>query len=51
MNKLLERLRELATGSRHQNAATREIASLIERYQQDPDLIENELNGLLINIR
>jgi len=51
MNTLLNRLKTLAQKSRHQNAATREIASLIERYQQDPDLIENELNGLLINIK
>jgi hypothetical protein len=30
MNKLLERLRELAAGSRHQNDATREIVRVID---------------------
>jgi len=51
MNKLLERLRKLAVESRHQNAATREIASLIKAYQEDPLKVESELDDLVINIK
>ena len=50
MNKLLERLRELAAGSRHQNAATREIVSLIKAYQKDPEQAELRLGGWPIEI-
>jgi hypothetical protein len=51
MNKLLSRLKELAEKSRHQNAATREIARLIKAYQEDPSKVESELDGLVINIK
>jgi hypothetical protein len=51
MNKLLSRLKELAEKSRHQNAATREIARLIKAYQEDPYKVESELDGLVINIK
>jgi len=50
MNKLLERLRELAAGSRHQNAATREIMAMIKAYQKDPEQVEFRLGGSPIEI-
>lgn len=50
MNKLLERLKELAAGSRHQNAATREIVAMIKAYQKDPEQVEFRLGGSPIEI-
>ena len=50
MNKLLNRLRELAAGSRHQNAATREIMAMIKAYQKDPEKVEFRLGGNPIEI-
>jgi len=50
MNKLLERLRELAAGSRHQNDATRAIVAMIKAYQKDPEQVEFRLGGNPIEI-
>jgi len=50
MNKLLNRLKELAAGSRHQNAATKEIVAMIKAYQKDPEQVEFRLGGSPIEI-
>ena len=50
MNKLLNRLKELAAGSRHQNAATKEIVAVIKAYQKDPEQVEFRLGGHPIEI-